>query len=302
MRILLTGATGFLGSHLLKRLVDDGHSIVLLKRSTSDCCRICGCMDRCISYDIDRTAVEEVFRSHTVDVVVHCATAYGRAGGEVETVLESNLVFPLRLLEAAVQARTGYFFNTDTFFCKQLPERLERESPLYMPEYTLTKRQFHDWGRLRAAEGKICFVNLQLEHVYGPDDSSGKFIPSLTRRLWKGEETIALTDGIQIRDFIHIEDVVDAYLCVLRNLDSTAPYQSFEVGSGQPHTIRQLAETMKAASGGRSELCLGAVSRRKEEIMYSTADNRSLIALGWQVRHPFSPAEFTFTPPQNMGI
>lgn len=258
-------------------------------------------MARCTSYDIDRTAVETVFLTHKVDVVIHCATAYGRAPGDMEKVLESNLVFPLRLLETAVQAKTGYFINTDTFFSKQLPERLERGHPLYMPEYTLTKRQFRDWGRLRAAEGKIHFINLQLEHLYGPGDGPGKFISFLARSLWEGQETIALTDGIQIRDFIHVEDVVDAYLCILQNLDPSVHYQSYEVGSGQSHSIRQLAETMKAACGAQSELCLGAVPRKKEEIMYSTADNGPLSALGWHVRRPFSPAQFTFTPPPEKG-
>ena len=105
--ILLTGATGFLGSKLLHKLLATGlYHIVVLKRSSSNTIRIDDVIQAarglaCI--DIDTVAKDfwkNYFSKNTVDVIIHCATCYGR-GSEtpITKVLESNLMFPLSLLE-----------------------------------------------------------------------------------------------------------------------------------------------------------------------------------------------------------
>lgn len=275
MRILLTGATGFLGSHLLRALCRNGHDVTILKRTTSDTYRIFDVLPVCKSYDLNQESIDQIFDHESIDVVIHCATVYGRQGESAESVLEGNLLFPLRLLETAIRHKCKYFINTDSFFCKQLPERFERQKALYLPEYTLSKYQFREWGKLKAIESGCVFVNLQMEHIYGPGDGSGKFVPWLEKKLQDGVPYVDLTDGIQLRDFVHVEDVVSVYLRVLNDMKHFSGYQSFEVGTGITKSVREFVEERKEKAGAATELRFGRIRRKETEIMYSTASSDS---------------------------
>ena len=275
MKIMLTGATGFLGSHLLKAMLHAGYEVAIIKRSTSDLGRIDEVKGKYDSFDVPETSLTDIFSANRIDVVCHCATAYGRGEVQAAQIVNGNLCFPIDVLENAIQSGCKYFINTDSFFCKQLPERLERNEPIYMPEYTLTKHQFREWGRLRANQGKINFINLQMEHIYGKDDSLGKFVPWVENQLANNAHAIDLTDGIQLRDFISVDDVVNVYLDVLQRIQSFEGYKSFEVGSGQTVSVRQFVEQMKKKMHASTKLNFGAIARKEEEIMYSKASSKS---------------------------
>jgi len=98
MTVLLTGANGFLGSHLLKRLVNKGYNVVILKRSFSNTWRIKSYLDKIKSYDIDIIGIEKPFEEQKIDIVIHTATNYGRKKESVSDVVETNLIFSLKLL------------------------------------------------------------------------------------------------------------------------------------------------------------------------------------------------------------
>lgn len=270
MNVLLTGATGFLGSHLLKALLRQGLSVIVLKRSISKCRRIAEVVDQCRCYDIDTISLNLIFQEHKFDAVIHCATEYGK-NVQSNQVVKSNLLFPLQLLDTAISAQCPYFINTDSFFTKQLPERFEKGQKLYSSEYTLSKYQFREWGRLRAIEGKINFINLQMEHIYGPDDGEGKFVTFLIRSMQSGAEELDLTDGIQIRDFVYVDDAVSAFLAVLDHLGDLSGYCSFEVGTGMSHTVREFTESVCRKMGAKTKLNFGKRPRTDREIMFSTA-------------------------------
>lgn len=272
-----------MGSHLLSAFLQRGDHVTILKRSISNCRRIAQELDRCQFYDVDRVSLDEVFRQNTVDVVIHCATEYGKKSVNSVDVVNANLIFPLCVLDAAISVDCPYFVNTDTFFTKQLPERFCHSRALYAPEYTLSKYQFREWGRMRAIEKKINFVNLQMEHIYGPDDGDDKFIPFLVRSMRNNVQELNLTDGIQIRDFIHVDDVVTAYLAVLDHLEELSGYHNFEVGTGVSRTVREFAEAIRAEIGTATKLNFGSIPRKDTEIMFSTAQIEPMKLLDYQV-------------------
>lgn len=280
MNILLTGATGFLGSHVLKGLLREGHDTTVLKRSWSHCGRITNELKKCRAYDIDRASLDTIFQEQQFDAVIHCATEYGK-NKQADQVAKSNLVFPLRLLEAAISSQCLYFINTDSFFTKQLPERFDKRQALYSPEYTLSKYQFREWGKMRAIEGKVNFINLQMEHIYGPFDGDGKFVTFLIQSMQSGAEALDLTDGIQIRDFIYVDDAASAYLAVLGHLKNLCGYCSFEVGTGTSHTVREFAETVRTELEATTRLNFGKKARTDREIMFSTAQESSIKRIGF---------------------
>lgn len=279
MKVLITGATGFLGSHLTRTLVARGDRVVVLKRSRSDLARLRDLLPTLFLYDADQSGIDRLFAEHgDLSAVLHTATCYGRNGEPEDVVLEANTAFPLRLLQRAIHAKVPLFLHTDTCF---------NSGPLrysYLRSYSLSKRQFAEWGEHFASRGDISFVNLKLQHPYGPGDSPDKFVSSILRQCLNHVAEIRLTAGEQKKDFIYVADVVSALLLFLDRGAGTASFQEYECGSGEAISIRQFVETAHAVIGSRSRLLFGALPYRENEIMYSCADTSALGALGWTPR------------------
>jgi len=81
--ILITGATGFLGSHITWTLFNEGFNIIILKRSFSDIWRIREIIDKIRYYDIDKVELEIPFKENEIDCIIHTATNYGRKGEKI---------------------------------------------------------------------------------------------------------------------------------------------------------------------------------------------------------------------------
>ncbi|MHB8066502.1 MAG: NAD-dependent epimerase/dehydratase family protein [Desulfobaccales bacterium] len=281
MKILITGGTGFLGSALVRALLAQGHEIVLLKRSFSSTRRLGGALDKTTVYDIDLASLAQIFGEQSpLDAVVCATTLYGRHGEKASEILEVNLAFHLRLIELAAAHQVPAFFNTDSFFGK-FPDYQ------YLPYYTLSKRQFLEWGKLFAQSQKIRFINVRLEHLYGPRDGKTKFTTSLIHSCLKNIAEIKLTFGGQKRDFIYIDDVIAAYKILLaKAISSQDHFQEFEVGTGEGIALRDFAENVRELTGARTDLRFGALEYRPGEIMCSQAHIAPLLALGWLPQVP----------------
>jgi nucleoside-diphosphate-sugar epimerase len=271
--LLITGASGYLGSHLAHRFVADGHVVGIIRRATSSLDRIVGILDKIRIFDVER--VHEPFEAlGRVDAVIHTATNYGRRGEPVTSVFEANSAFPLRLLEAAISNDVKMFINADTSLDSCLNA------------YTLSKHQFKEWGRHLARDGRYHFVNLRLEHMYGANDDPAKFSTYVVRACIGNMPELKLTKGEQFRDFIYINDVVDAYVCILNGPTMIGgDYVDIDVGSGVAATIREFAELVKIMTGASTRLNFGAIPYREHETMFGKADTSRLYAMGWESRH-----------------
>lgn len=272
--ILLTGATGFLGSNLAYRLLASGYRVSILKRPSSNLDRLAPILSRLSCYDV--ADLSAPFKEGRVDAVIHTATCYGRHGETAAEIAEANTVFPLRLLETASRFNTEAFFNTDTFF------NTGNVSYQYLNGYVLSKNHFLEWGKQFADSKKIRFVNVRLEHMYGAGDDASKFTTHVIKTLLNNAAELKLTLGEQKRDFIYVDDVVAAYEILLENVNKQAElFQQYELGSGEAITIREFVETVRQLSGASTQLDFGALPYREGEIMHSVANTERLKLLGW---------------------
>lgn len=277
MNILVVGGTGFLGSNIAAEASVQGLTVWVLTR------RIDHSKDEIYKtmQGVRRVTIDELPRFSIItkiDVLVSSAVVYGRSNEKTSEVLDCNVVFPIRVLEMMGVNKPKYVINLDTFYNKH-------DICDYMFWYSHSKKMgmvlLREFCRVEGIE----FVNLMLEHVYGPYDSPKKFTTSVFNSLVANSGELDLTEGLQKRDFIYVTDAAQAVICAISNIDS-ALYEkvgTIEVGSGDAITIRLFVETAKRLSGANTKLCFGTKVMAYGELMESSADIRKLSAMGWSV-------------------
>ena len=271
----MRGASGFLGSALALHWVNAGHQVALLLRPTSKPDRLGGLE---ASFDIGRCTndaeVDAFVKKVQPEVVVHTACAYGRQGETSLQLFDANLRLGLVILQALQQAdHPVSFINTGSAVVPEV-------SP-----YALTKNQFAQWGRMLAtqSDGQLRFVNVLLQHMYGPGDDASKFTTHVLHACQRNDPVLKLTGGAQVRDFIYIDDVVSAYDTLLTQRRQLDTVQDIEVGSGIAPTIRQFVETAHRLTASNTKLLFGALPYRANEAMHCLANIEFMTQLGW---HP----------------
>lgn len=278
MNILVTGATGFLGSHLTRYLLNNNHSVVILKRSFSDLSRIANCIEAVKCYDIDRSDLASIMAQQTdIDAIIHCATNYGHQQQDLAALIEDNVLFGLSLLEQASQHHCRYFINCDSFYSNHHDD----SQPLN--HYSTTKKQFLGLAKSLCDSNSVTFINCCFEHIYGPQDNPNKAVPKLINACLANENSIALTPADNERDFIYVDDACRAILLVLKHLQTTSqPQTEFSIGSGTSTSIKSLATLIQQLTHSSCELDFSALAYHPGEIMFSQADTQALHDLGWQ--------------------
>ncbi|WP_377919037.1 NAD-dependent epimerase/dehydratase family protein [Bacillus songklensis] len=278
MKILMTGSTGFLGSHLTKELIKEGYEVIILKRSFSNTWRISDVLSKAAVFNIDQCPLEQPFiECGPIDVVIHTATKYDRNGERASQLLDANVSFPLKLLETAIAFQTKTFINTDSFIHKN------SAGCKHLAGYALTKKQFLEWGREFSTAEKIRFINVRLEHIYGSFDGESKFFTYIMKSCLNNIPELHLTPGNQKRDFIHINDVVSAYSLLLKLEMADSPwFKEYELGTGETVTVRDFVELIHRKSQSKTVLRFDAIRHRENEIMESKANIEELKKLGWK--------------------
>ncbi|CAH1223739.1 NAD-dependent epimerase/dehydratase family protein [Paenibacillus sp. JJ-223] len=276
MEILLTGATGFVGSHVLEALLDQGHKVSIITRGSSDLYRVRTRLHEVEQvYNMDHDDLESIFQTKHFETIIHTATSYGR-NQLLSEQLEANIQYPIRLLELGSKYQATAFINTDTFFAKE-----QHRSYTYLDSYSKSKKFMDGMAKAYAASHPIKYVNMRLEHVYGPKDQKNKFISATIRALLQ-EASLQLTPGEQKRDFVYVKDVAKAYTTVLDHLDTLSDTTEFEIGRGFSTSIREFVELAHRLTVSSTTLDFGSLSYREGEIMDSYANHKELLALGWK--------------------
>jgi nucleoside-diphosphate-sugar epimerase len=264
--ILLTGANGYLGSNLVANFAGK-YRVIGVELQTSGNFRLANFPEmEVVSYSPE--SLNEVFEKNKIDLIIHTATRYGRNNESALEMLESNVHFPLLLLELASKYRTPYFINTDTV--------LERS----VNNYALTKAQCVDW--LMAYSKVITCINIKLEHFYGPGAPMHNFITRVFNDFLEGKPSVDFTPGMQKRDFVYISDVVAAFNTIVLNLHKFGGFATFGVTTGKVVSLKEIIVKIKDLTQSPTIPNFGGIPYREGELMESSTNNSQLLKLGWQ--------------------
>ena len=272
--VLITGGTGYLGSRLVLMCLEKGYRVSVLLRASSYF-DLKGKTPVCI-YQLEANKdVASILIQCYPDVVIHAACCYGRHGESVEDVYNANYAFGVDLLSMFKEGdKQCTFFNCHTSL------------PYNVSLYAKLKHEFAEYGLnyIGHSRENLKFVNVELEHIYGPHDSCLKFVTYVLRACVNNQKKLELTLGEQIRDFIYIEDVLSAFDVLIEKRNVTFFPDKIGLGFGRGESIRSIVELIHQRTVSKTQLCFGAVPYREYELMKSMADISFLKTLGWSPR------------------
>jgi len=259
-KVLLTGANGFVGSHVLDHFIGLGWDVVITLRSRSDCWRIEPRLSDVAVVNLDEVAIEKIFITHEIDCVVHLATLYSRHNDleELESLIESNVVFPLTLVSEAHKAGVHAFINTGTFFeyAKGKDNLKESRDRKPVNNYAATKIVFSK--QLEEYKNQMRILELMLFSPYGPDDND-KLIPYVIKHLLK-HQSPSLQQGNNQMDLLYVTDIAKAFeKAVINGIESGPGFDRVNIASGQSVLVQEIGFLLQEIIGSDVECGLGEV-------------------------------------------
>lgn len=250
MNCLVLGSTGYLGGKLIHALINEGCSVVGTIRATSNTNQLADIMEHIRLIPAVAGAVETSMQYEDYDWVINASGNYGRSTRLYQSVLQSNIDFPLYTLDLAAEYGIPNYMTIST----GLPEGLNM--------YSFSKDIFAKFGRFYSDKHGINFFNMKLQMFYGSDEPLDRFLPEVVYRMIHGID-IDATMGTQHRDIIAVEDVIGSILCVLNSGD--AGYHDVDVGTGTAPSIHEVLEYIRKQIDSDSRINYGTVKMRDDE-------------------------------------
>jgi nucleoside-diphosphate-sugar epimerase len=271
VNLLVTGATGFVGRHLIKKLIEQNHSVSLIQRkknadlidSSSELKE--NSRVQTYYYDGSMQSVLEIFNKKPVDLVIHLASHFlaSHRTEDVDTLINSNVLFGTQLMQAMVDSGVDKIINVGTVW-----QNYNNESYNPVCLYAATKEAFSAIAKYYTELHKIKMLTLKLADTYGKDDQRGKIIYIL-KKAFDNQESIQLTPGEQYLDLVHIDDICEAFLVAVKKIEKKADnnIEEFVISSGKPIKLKELVSTFEKVCQHSTNIVFGGRPYRNRETL-----------------------------------
>lgn len=264
---MITGATGFIGSHLTRRLVKQGWTVHLVLRHSSSVDSLEEVVEQVHIHRHDGTTenLYDIVQVAQPDVVFHLASLFlvQHKISEVEPLIKSNITFGAQLAEAMVQNGVAFLINAGTYW-----QHYQNED--YNPAclYAATKQAFEAVLKFYVEASSLKVITLVLFDTYGPNDPRRKLF-TLLKATAETQEPLIMSPGEQLLDLVYISDVVEAFLVAANRLLAGKVIKSEEymVSSGNPVSLRQVVKLFEEATGQKLPVRWGERPYWKRQIM-----------------------------------
>lgn len=285
-KILITGATGFVGACLTHRLVEMNCNVYLFSRKNSNKWRIESILDRVKNFDVDLRdydQIEQLVLEIKPDIIYHLATYGGYPfQKEFNKIIETNILGTANLLNACTKIDFECFVNTGSSSEYGLKKHPMSENDVLEPinDYGVSKAGATLYCQSLARSNQLPVVTLRLFSPYGYFEDPLRLVPYVIKSCLL-DEAPKLASADSVRDFIFVEDVIDVYIKII---NSNFNYgEIFNVGSGEQHSIEEIVKIIIELIGTEVKPQWGALSKRPNEPDIWISDNSKIRhALKWK--------------------
>lgn len=286
--ILITGGAGFVGANLVRRLVADGHSVNLLLRKETALRRLSDIQNKVNVLRGDLLNLDwlkKQLKDLSPKIIFHLAQ-YGGYPSQKDPKknIETNFIGTKNLLDAAEEIGFEKFINTSSsseYGNKKIPMS---EADLLEPNniYAISKAAGTLYCQHRGRNANLPIINLRLFSAYGPWEEPARLIPTVVLRLLRGEP-LELVSPTIARDFVHIDDVVDAYLAAMNVKEMKG--EIINVCTGNQGTLGEVAENALAITKASVEIKWGSYERRSYDTdIWVGNPARAEKFMGWKAK------------------
>ena len=282
MRVLVTGATGFVGGRLVKRLLDERHEVHVVVRPSTDLNAFGEDLHRLVIHRHSATtkSMIQIIESAYPDAVIHVASLFlGEHKSEnVDDLIRSNVLLSTQLTEAMAVNGVSLLINVGTSW-----QHFEDADYNPVNLYAATKQAFRSILSFYVETGNLKVINLELFDTFGPDDQRGKLF-ALLDQLRKSGESLAMSPGEQQIDPIYIDDVSEAFVVALNRLRTgqVESEETYSVRSDNPVQLRELAMVYEEVTGATLNIEWGGRPYRAREVMQPWSRGETLP--GWSTK------------------
>lgn len=266
MKILVTGATGFIGQNLVKLLLNKGYEIHCIIRNNSNVLNI-DARAIIFKYDEKIDILLNYFETQNFDGVVHLASLFlsSHSKDDIGNLISSNIKFGTELLEACKQFNIKWFINTGTFWQHY---HTSEYNPVNL--YAATKEAFEVIAKYYTETSDLIFTTIKLNDTFGKDDTRNKIF-NLWDKISKSNEVLEMSKGEQIIDISYIEDVISAYEILINYLNSDKKNEfknkSYVVSCDEKMSLRDLSKLFEEATNTKLNIIWGGRDYREREVM-----------------------------------
>jgi nucleoside-diphosphate-sugar epimerase len=220
---IVTGATGFIGSNLVEKLLKHGANIIAIIHKKKPVHNII----ESIKFDGTYDSIYKPLENKRIDGIIHLATMFlsKHKADQIGDLIDSNIKFGTFLLEVAKNKQIPFFVNTTTY-----AQSFDHNG--YNPQnlYAATKQSFEDIIKYYEVDSEISFTTLELTDTYGKGDTRPKFINQLLKAI-EYDSTFKMSKGEQEINYLNIEDASDSFITAINLI------QKGDIGSGEHFSV-----------------------------------------------------------------
>ena len=269
-RVLVTGGNGYLGSFLVKALEKENVNVFVVSRNAE-------LLYNHFAVDItDFDAIHKVVQEIQPDIVFHLAAniSRNRDFAIYTDMAKVNVTGTLNVLQALQNLDAHFIFTSSSeIYGNNKSPFHENQLPKPVSPYSLSKVNAEMLIQTYCLNHNKKFTNLRIFNFYGEHMPEDFFIPQMINSL-KREEDFLMTKGEQTRDFLYVDDVVEALLLTATNTNSYN--ETMNVCSGKGTKLSELATEVNEKMNAKAKIILGAIPYRDNEVWEMIGDNSKI--------------------------
>jgi len=269
-KVVLTGGSGFIGSALVKMLLDQNFEVHVIIRSTTDPSAIHKDTSNLniYTYDGSISNLTSFFKRIHPNVVIHLSSKFvvDHNDKDVDELVQSNLLFGLHLLEAMKQSNVKDLVNTGTSW-----QHFNDEDYNPVCLYAATKQAFESLLEYYVQLEDFRVVTLKLFDTYGEFDTRSKLF-NILKNYSSSEQELSLSPGDQFLNLVHVDDVCRAFILSLSFLgkDTESFHRRYLVRSPVSYSLKEVVDIYKNVTGSNLRVDWGGRPYRRREVMVPT--------------------------------